>query len=482
MSENKPMNLVIILSDQHSKRMLGCYGNEKVKTPNLDRLGAEGVCFDNAYCNSPICVPSRAVFATGDYASRNGYWDNAHAYGGEVKSWGGRLQEEGYSVTTIGKLHYKNESPKTGFVDQRIPLNIKNGVGDVYGAIRDKEITRYQFRDALLTAGAGESDYITYDREVAKRAAAYLKTEGTGKEKPFVLYVGFVTPHFPLIVPQEYLDLYPDEEAIRRPVQFEPEEWNHHPVVEDYRRYCGTEQVSREQAIHAIRTYYGLCSFMDEQVGVVMDALRDSGLDVCTRVLYSADHGDTMGDHGVYFKSTMYEGSVGIPMMMKGPDIPAGERRDTIVSLADVYPTVLENVGVEASEEDRRLPGSSLLAYAKGKKEERTAFSEYYSQGIYTAMFMLRKGPYKYVHYVGERPQLFDLEKDPLEQQDLAEGPEYEEALSRLYEELKEIADVEALEEESKAAQRRLLDAHGGREEFLRNFKPTLFSPIPNLD
>lgn len=169
-------------------------------------------------------------------------------------------------------------------------------------------------------------------------------------------------------------------------------------------------------------------------------------------------------------------------MMMKGPDIPAGERRDTIVSLADVYPTVLENVGVEASEEDRRLPGSSLLAYAKGKKEERTAFSEYYSQGIYTAMFMLRKGPYKYVHYVGERPQLFDLEKDPLEQQDLAEGPEYEEVLSRLYEELKEIADVEALEEESKAAQRRLLDAHGGREEFLRNFKPTLFSPIPNLD
>ena len=89
MSENKPMNLVIILSDQHSKRMLGCYGNEKVKTPNLDRLGAEGVCFDNAYCNSPICVPSRAVFATGDYASRNGYWDNAHAYGGEVKSWKG---------------------------------------------------------------------------------------------------------------------------------------------------------------------------------------------------------------------------------------------------------------------------------------------------------------------------------------------------------------------------------------------------------
>ena len=189
-----------------------------------------------------------------------------------------------------------------------------------------------------------------------------------------------------------------------------------------------------------------------------------------------------MGDHGVYFKSTMYEGSVGIPLILKGPDIPAGERRDTIVSLADVYPTVLDCVGIEADEADRKLPGSSLLAYARGKKEERTAFSEYYSQGIYTAMFMLRKGPYKYIHYVGERPQLFDLEKDPREEEDLAEKPGYEALLTRLYEELKKIADAEHLEEESKAAQRRLLDAHGGREEFLRNFRPTLFSPIPKLD
>ena len=189
-----------------------------------------------------------------------------------------------------------------------------------------------------------------------------------------------------------------------------------------------------------------------------------------------------MGYHGVYFKSTMYEGSVGIPMILKGPDIPEGARRDTIVTLADVYPTVLESVGIEANEGERRLPGSSLLPYAKGRKEERTAFSEYYSQGIYTAMFMLRKGPYKYIHYVGERPQLFDLKKDPLEQEDLAGKPENEKLLVRLYEELKEIADVERLEEESKAAQSRLLDAHGGREEFLRSFKPALFSPIPKLD
>lgn len=481
MSEKKPMNLVIILSDQHSKRMLGCYGNDRIKTPNLDRMAAEGVCFDQAYCNSPICVPSRAAFATGNYASRNRYWDNAHAFGGEVKSWGSRLEEEGYSVTTIGKLHYKNSSPETGFVDQRIPLNIKNEVGDVYGAIRDNKITRYQFRDALLTAGPGESDYITYDREVARRSAEYLKNEGAGSEKPFVLYVGFVTPHFPLIAPQEFMDLYQDDDSIRRPIQFDPEEWPHHPLVDDYRRYCGTDQISREQAYHAIKTYYALCSFMDAQVGVVMEALRESGLEGSTRIIYSADHGDTMGDHGVYFKSTMYEGSAGIPMIMKGPDIPKGERSQTIVSLVDVYPTVLDCVGVEPAKEDRELPGESLIDFARGRYEERTAFSEYYSQGIYTAMFMLRKGDYKYVHYVGERPQLFNLKEDPLEEHDLAEQEEYRDVLDEMYRELTRIADPDMLEKESKAAQKRLLEAHGGEEEFLRNFKPSLFSPIPDL-
>lgn len=481
MSDKKPMNLVIILSDQHSKRMLGCYGNDRVKTPNLDRLAAEGVCFDRAYCNSPICVPSRAAFATGNYASRNHYWDNAHAFGGEVKSWGSRLEEEGYSVTTIGKLHYKNDSPETGFVDQRIPLNIKNEVGDVYGAIRDNKITRYQFRDALLTAGAGESDYITYDREVARRSAEFLKQEGTVSEKPFVLYVGFVTPHFPLIAPQEFMDLYQDDDSIRRPIQFDQEEWPHHPLVDDYRRYCGTDQVSREEAYHAIKTYYALCSFMDAQAGVVLEALKEAGLEGSTRVLYSADHGDTMGDHGVYFKSTMYEGSVGIPMIMKGPDIPEGERNQTLVSLVDVYPTVLDCVGVAATAKDQALPGSSLIGYAKGIYEERTAFSEYYSQGIYTAMFMLRRGDYKYVHYVGERPQLFDLKKDPLEEHDLAEEKAYQGVLEDMCLTLKETADPEQLEQESKEAQRRLLDAHGGEEEFLKKFKPSLFSPIPDL-
>jgi choline-sulfatase len=482
MTEMKPMNQLIIFSDQHSKRMMGCYGNPCVKTPNLDRLAAGGVRFDNAYCNSPICVPSRAALATGDYASRHNYWDNAHGFAGECPSWGRRLNEQGFAVTTIGKLHFKGEMPETGFTDQRIPLNMKNGIGDVYGSIRNKTITRYQFRQAIEQAGAGESDYLRYDRAIARQAAEYLKTEGTRQQKPFALFVGFVTPHFPLIAPQEFLDLYRDDAAIRRPIAFDRSEWPHHPVIDSYRYYCGTENLDCATTINAIKTYYALCSFMDAQAGIVLDALREAGLEENTRIIYSSDHGDTMGDHGVYFKSTMYDGSVGIPLLVSAPDLPKGKTRNTNVSLVDIFPTVVECVGAETNPADQELPGKSLWGYAKGEEDPtRAVFSEYYAQGIYTAMFMLKKGDYKYVHYVGESPQLFNLKTDPEERRDLALEPDYAALCKQLESELRSTAKVDDLELHSKAAQRKLLEDHGGEAEFLRNFKPTLFSPIPPI-
>lgn len=482
MTKTKPTNLLILMSDQHSRSKLGCYGNPAVKTPNLDALAASGTRFTNAYCNSPLCVPSRAAMATGQYASVNGYWDNAHAFEGKADSWAKRLHEQGYHVATVGKLHFQDERPETGFVDQRIPLHIKGGVGDIYGAIRDDKITRYQFRDALLQAKAGESDYTRYDRAIAAEASRFLTEEAPAQEKPFVLFASFATPHFPLIAPQEFVDLYPDPEALPLPIEFEPEEWPHHPLIEDYRRYCGTAQVSREQARHAIRIYYALCSFMDAQVGTVLRALKASGLSENTRVLYCADHGDTMGDHGVYFKSTMYEGSAGIPMLLAGPGVPAGTAASVNVSLLDVYPTVLDAVGATPSAADAALPGASLIRLAAETPDaERSVCGEYYSQGIYTAMFFLRRGRYKYVHYVGKQPQLFDLTADPEERHDLAQDPAYASLCADLLRELNATLDTEKLERDSKAAQKRLLDAQGGVEAFLKTFQPVLFSPIPKL-
>lgn len=479
---SRAANLLILFSDQHSKHMLGCYGNPAVKTPNLDALADRGVCFDAAYTNCPVCVPARAAMAVGDYGSRHGYWDNAHAYDGKVKSWGGRLAEEGFPVTTIGKLHFKGDMAETGFADQRIPLHMKDGIGDIYGEIRDKQITRPQFRGALEDACAGESDYTRYDREVARLAARYLMTEGAGESRPFTLMAGFVAPHFPLIVPREYLDLYPDPEALPLPVQFGQGEWPHHPVLDDYRRYCCQEDLPDQVKRNAIRVYYGLCSFLDAQIGIILDALKASGLEKNTRVLYCTDHGDTMGEHGLFFKSSMYEGSAAVPMIMSGPGIPAGCRNRTGVSLVDIYPTVLDCMGIPLNGQDRTLPGRSLLAYAAGREDgERTVYSEYMGFGFYTGAFMLRRGRYKYIHYVGERPQLFDLQADPGECRDLAADPAFGDILGSMETELRTIVNPEKAEADASRAQKELLERFGGREEFLRTFHPSLFSPIPSL-
>ena len=474
-------NLLLIFSDQHSRHMLGCYGNEAAITPNLDALAGNGTRFENSYSSCPVCVPARASMAIGDYASRFGYYDNAFGYDGKVGSWGTCLTESGYEVTTIGKLHFKSDTPDTGFPDQRIPLHIKDGVGDIYGAIRDKEISRPQFRKALEDAHFGESDYTRFDREVSRRAEEFLE-EHSHDAEPFALMLGYVSPHFPLIAPEEFEKLYPDPMKLPLPVQFDPDQWPHHPVLDDYRRYCCQTDLPDSVKRNAIRVYYALCSFLDSQIGIVMDVLKRTGLDRNTVVIYCSDHGDTMGEHGFFFKSTMYEGSVGIPMIMCGPGIGKGNVVKTPVSLVDIYPTVLDCFGLKEKYSDQDKPGKSLLEIASAPyDDERAVYSEYMAFGMYTSEFMIRKGDFKYVHYVGERPQLFNLASDPDECGDISSDEEYSGILSDLEKELRAVVDPETVDKDARKAQEELLDSYGGKDEFLRTFHPALFSPIPDL-
>lgn len=473
-------NFLLIISDQHNKHMVGAYGNQVVKTPNLDKLAENGTVFTDAYTPCPLCAPARAALAIGNYGSRYGYYDNVLAYDGEAKSWGARLEEDGVSVTTIGKLHFKSDTPDTGFVDQRIPLHIKNGVGDVYGEIRDKEITRPQFANALYEAKVGESDYIKYDKEVAKRAVKFLLEESNSSDKPFALQVGFVSPHFPLVVPQEYADLY-DVKDIPDPVQFNSADWPHHPVIDDYRRYCCQENVPENVRKEAIRIYYGMCSFVDAQIGLVLQALKDSGHEDDTYVVYTSDHGDTMGEHGVFFKSTLYEGSVGIPMILSGPDVPRKHSEQTPVSLVDIYQSAIDFTGGELDAYDKSLPGQSLLESIHNPNLERPIYSEYLSFGFYTSAFMLRKGRYKYIHYEGEKPQLFDLYEDKNECNDLASDENYRDVIADFEKELQAIVNTKDANDKAKKAQDAVMERMGGVEEFMKTFKPSLFSPIPDL-
>lgn len=457
--------------------MIGAYGNNVIKTPNLDSLAKNGTTFTNAYTPCPLCAPARATMATGNYASCDGYYDNVLAYDGKSKSWAKRLEDNNVHVTTIGKLHFKNDSPSTGFIDQRIPLHIKNGIGDVYGEIRDKEITRPQFGKALYEAKVGESDYIKYDRAVAERAASFLRTEK--HNEPFVLMADFVSPHFPLVAPEEFASLYSVED-IPDPIAFNKKDWNHHPVIDDYRRYCCQEDIPDGIKKEAIRIYYSMCSFVDDQIGIILSALKESGLNENTRIIYISDHGDTMGEHGVFFKSTLFEGSVGIPMIMAGPDIPKGKKEDSPVSLIDIYKTALECTGVKEDEYDKSLPGVSLLETIRKPDPERKIYAEYQSFGFYTSAFMLRKGDWKYIYYCGEKPQLFNLRIDPNEMNDVSqEQPEICKDLER---ELRKTTNLEETNEAAVIAQKKVLEEMGGVENYLKTFSPSLFSPIPDLN
>jgi choline-sulfatase len=476
----KPMNLLFILSDEHNPSMLGSSGHSVVKTPNLDELSKQGTRFEHAYCNSPICVPSRASLATGRYVHEVGAWDNAAPYIGGIPSWGHRLTEQGHRVTTIGKLHYRQDEDDTGFPDKRLSMHVLDGTGDVFSLVRDNMPVRGG-RSKITEAGPGDSEYTRYDRAITKEAVQFLRNEANNDDKPWVLFVSFVSPHFPLIAPQEYYDMYPLED-IDLPRDYTLQTRPKHPAIDEYRRVWKLDEELDEHTIRKGRAaYYGLCSFLDAQIGEVLSALRESGLDDSTRIIYSSDHGDNLGEHGLWFKSSMYDASVAVPFIISGPDIPKGKVVENNISLIDCFPTIVNAVGAELAEEDRNLPGVSLLELARGETNvQRTVFSEYHAAGSLTGTFMIRGERYKYIHYVNYPPQLFDLQEDPHELNNLAENEAYREVLVDCERQLRSFVNPEEVDREARKDQLRRLDENGGKEQVIGQGLKIPYSPAPS--
>lgn len=232
-----------------------------------------------------------------------------------------------------------------------------------------------------------------------------------------------------------------------------------------------------------IHTYYEPCSSLDTQVSAIPKTLEETGLDESTHILYCTDYSDTIGEHGLFLRSTIYEGSVSIPTIFSRPDIWKGKRDAAGVSLAGIYPITIECLGGAMCEEDRRLPGRSFLAFAEGKKEpERTVYSKYPDSGVHTGEFMLRRGRFRYIHYMGERPQLFDSKEGPEERRNLTKDPEYCEVMGRMEKGLHTLADPKKAEEDVRITQRALLDRSGDQEVFPETSHPSLFPPIPDLE
>ena len=471
-------NVLFIMSDEHSRRIVGCYGNDVIQTPNIDRLAENGTLFENAYCNCPICVPSRASIASGRYVHDIGHWDNAFPYHGEPPSFGHALAAKGCRCDSIGKLHYRGAEDPNGFDNEILPLYVLNGRGDLQGMLRDPPPRRPGTKKLAADAGPGESAYIRYDRDIRDAACGWLEDAANEPlDRPWVLFVSFVCPHFPLMAPKAFFDLYPLD-RMHLPQLRGPNEFPDHPVLKKLRDVQDYEDHFRDEdhVRIALAAYYGMVSFLDDNVGRIVQTLDANGLGDDTLVIYTSDHGDNLGARTFWGKSNMYDESAGVPMIMRGPGIEACKRVTTPVSLVDIYPTICATAVIRDDNDTR--PGRSLLEIANGADPDRTVFSEYHAVASITGIFMVRFGRFKYVHYQGHRPQLFDLDADPYETRDLALEPGQDAVLSEGERRLRAICDPALVTERAFADQRARIEASGGEEAVL-NLGSFAYTPAP---
>ncbi len=479
----QPANLIFFQSDNHNRAVSGCYGHRYVKTPHIDRIAAAGVRFANAYSTSALCCPARAAIATGRYPHQTGFWDNAIAYDGSVPTWHHRLREQGHTVVAIGKLHYRSAEDDNGFTEEIEPMHLHDGQGAVKNLLRgfgeEPAKTDGSFWQLYTQrSGVGETHYQDYDRRITEKAIAWLKRHKGTARKPWVLYVSYISPHPPFTVPQRLYDLYPEAD-MPLPAGFHPNTRSNHPASAYLRQMDGQLDMTDEAALQRIAAgYFGLITHTDEQIGAVMQAAEALGLLAHTRVAYTSDHGELFGAQGIFGKKCLYEGSVGVPLLLSGPGVPQGKVSQQLVSHVDLFPTLTEAAGARLANADNELRGVSLWPALAGDDSARAGFAEYHAHASKAAAYMLREGNMKLIYHVGMPPQVFDLASDPDELHDLsATSPQVVQALEQ---KLRTICDPEAVDARAKADQRHWVERWGGKDKVL-GASQILFTPPPGV-
>jgi choline-sulfatase len=476
-SDQRP-NILVILSDQHSKRALGAYGNPTVRTPSLDRLAEEGMVFDNAYCPAPLCVPSRMSFMTGRTPSRNRVWNNNHILSSSIPTWAHALGVAGYETALVGRMHFVGADQRHGFEKRPIGEFWAHPPGvDVPGGpwwSPELRGTAGQSRRAVEVAGHGRTSYQWFDEQVADTACRFLQERGAGSDgRPFAAVMGLVLPHCPFIAPRELFEYYYDRVDIPQVEAAQPE------TIRRFREFRGILDPLSEHQIRAARAaYFGMCEHMDRQIGRVLGTLDETGLAENTLVIYTSDHGECAGEHGCWWKSNFYEASVGVPLIARGPVVRGGgTRSDVLTTLADLPATFCELAGTDLRPQ---TDGESILeALAGGSIPDRDVFSELCDSRGAAAFLpcrMIRSGKWKLWRYADEAnlpPALFNLEEDPDEVDDLAGKAEYAELVARLSARLREGWEPERVRRE--AAEKN--EEHAALVEWGRVMQP----PAPDM-
>lgn len=428
-------NLLYIHTDQHSPHVTGCYGDSLVQTPNLDRLAANGALFTDTYCTSPICVPSRMAMLSGRHPYQNEVWTNEHILDSSIPTVAHAMGAGGYRPVLIGRMHSLGPDQLHGYAERLVGDHGPNHLGSPRGISRGVlDGTAGPERVSLRKSGPGQSAYQVHDEDVTAATVDYLNRLGVQKragmlEHPFSISVGLMLPHPPYVARAEDYERY--RSAMTMPHKPEPFTDDLHPYLHWWRQHTGIEAVTEEEILRARASYWGLVHRVDVLVGQMLQALEENGFLENTLIVYTSDHGDMEGEHGLWWKHTFYEESARVPLLISWPgQIPAGQRCERVVSALDVNATILDALSCPPLPHSE---GRSLLPLIDGKTEkpawDDVAYCEYCTdqfgppEGAFQRM--VRQDEWKLCYYHWQPPQLFNLKKDPDELHDLGRDPAY---------------------------------------------------------
>ncbi len=468
MGEARP-NILFVMADQLTAGALPAYGNGVVKAPNLEGLAEEGVVFESAYCNSPLCAPSRASMLSGRLPSGNGVFDNGAELGASVPTLAHYLRARGYFTCLAGKMHFIGPDQLHGF-EERLTTDVYPAGTDWipdWTRPLDDRLPWYHDMSSVLEAGVSEATLqLDYDEEVGFRSERKVYDLARSEDgRPFFLVVSFTHPHDPYEMPRAYWDRYEDV-AMDLPKVAAIPAGELDPHSRRVLTMCGADQaeISDDTIRQARRAYYAAISYVDDKVGRLLRALDVTGLRERTIVIFASDHGDMLGERGLWYKMTFFEDSARVPLVVHAPKRFAARRVPRHVSLVDLLPTLVELAEPdEPFEPVDRVDGSSLLPLLDGNATASadTVSCEYLAEGTHAPCVMLRRGPYKYVHCPDDPDQLYDLSSDPLELVNLAAGGDHAEVVRAFAADVGERWDLEALRREVVASQQRRLFVTG---------------------
>jgi len=441
-------NFLIIQADQMAASALSAYGNSFTKTPHIDALGAAGTVFLNSYCAFPLCGPSRASMMTGKLPSKIRAYDNAAELMSEIPTFAHYLRARGYQTSLSGKMHFVGADQLHGF-ETRLTSDIYPG--DFYWtenlATRTAK-TRSDGRAVTQSGLCKRTVQLDYDELAMARAEQHLyDIARSSDDRPFLSVVSLTHPHDPFYCTQRYWDLYdgvdiPPPEVAALPIDQQDPLTRYIMIRHELDDGFDAETVAR-----ARRAYFGAVSYIDHQVGRLVRLLEELSLRDSTVLIFTSDHGEFLGERGLWFKRHFYEPAAAVPLIIAAPGGPTGQSVTENVSLMDLLPTMLEMAGDhDLADLCEPIDGQSLVPLMNGGSRENAVYAEIMSDGLPAPIFMVRRDSWKLIQGPAYPAELYDLDADPHEQTNLAAAPEARDRLNRLLAEAEAKWDAGAIQ------------------------------------